>query len=135
MSSSIPSPEDFIASFPNPVTKIEGPPTYDSLTELRNTLKANAATVASHCGGGNNGYLGLVVSGAIYATIDPTAFTIPDNPGPQPIIPHATTAAQVRSLVRTHTAQLRERREYMNIHQALKLSSSTPSTRHVVLAL
>jgi hypothetical protein len=120
MSSSIPSPEDFIASFPNPVAKIEGPPTYESLTELRNTLKANAATVASHRGGGSNGYLGLVVSAAVYATIDPTAFTLPDNPGPQPVIPPGTTAAQVGALVRTHTAHLREWREYMNIHQALK---------------
>jgi hypothetical protein len=104
MSSSIPSLEDFIASFlPNPVAKIEGPPTYDPLTELHNTLKANAATVASCCGGGNNGYLGLVVSAAVYATIDPTAFTLPDNPGPQPGIPPATTAAQVGALVCTHT--------------------------------
>ena len=67
-----PSPEALIESFPNtsPPT-ILGEPTYMQLAKLRNALKANAASVPSTRGGGANGYLGIVVSDAVYATIAP----------------------------------------------------------------
>ena len=117
---SVPSPKTFIDSFPNQLPKIDGLPDYNSLTEARSLLKANAATVPCNCGGGANGYLGIVVSAAVYATISNVAFALPHNPGPQPIIPAGATGDQIAELVRVHTELLREWQEYTNVHQALK---------------
>lgn len=121
MATSVPSIEDFIASFPTPLPKIDGPPTYESLKQTRDILKINAASVPSNRGGGQNGYLGLVVSAGIYATITNIPFTLPANPGPQPIIPvPAPTAAVVGAIIRAHTEDFREWREYNNVQAALK---------------
>jgi hypothetical protein len=120
MASNVPSIESFIESFPNRLPKIQGLPTYDSLVETRRLLKENAATIPSLRGGGNNGYLGIVVSDAVYATIHATPFDLPDNPGPTPVIPGGASAAVVGELVRQHTENLREWREFTNVRQALK---------------
>jgi hypothetical protein len=121
MASSVPSPESFIESFPNTLSKLEGTPNFKSLSNLRHLIKANTATVPSNNGGDQHGYLGIATSAAIYATISPTPFTIPPNPGPQPIIPGGTpTAAQILLTICVHTKSLREWRECNNIHQALK---------------
>jgi hypothetical protein len=123
MASSVPSPESFIESFPNSIPKLEGTPDFESLSTIRHLIKANAATVPSNNGGGQHGYLGISTSSAIYATISPTAFTIPPNPGPQPILPAGNaTAAQISHAIRVHTESLREWREYNNVHQALKIT-------------
>jgi hypothetical protein len=76
MAPSVPTPKDFITSFPNPVAKLKGAPTYDNLTAIRNLLKANATSVPSNRGGSANGYLGLVILAAIYTTINGTALTL-----------------------------------------------------------
>ncbi len=103
MASSVPSPESFIESFPNSIPKIEGTPDFESLSTIRHLIKANAATVPSNNGGGQHGYLGISTSSAIYATISPTAFTIPPNPGPQPILPAGNaTAAQISHAIKTN---------------------------------
>ena len=119
-SSSVPKPEDFIESFPNTLPKIDGPPSYDTLSQAKELLKANAASVPSTRGGGSSGYLGIVLSDASYATVDPTAFVVPNYPGPQPVIPAGATAAQISEAVRLHAESLREWREYTNLQQALK---------------
>ena len=116
-----PSPEAFIDSFPNMLPKIEGPPTYDSLAQLKDLIKANATSVTSTRGGGTHGYLGIVLSPGAYATIDPSAFVVPANPGTHPVFLNNTpTAAQFSEAVRTHEESLREWREYTNLEQALK---------------
>jgi hypothetical protein len=121
MASNVPSPESFIESFPSSIPKIEGTPDFESLSNLRHLIKANAATVPSNNGGGQHGYLGIATSAAIYSTISQDPFTIPPNPGPQPIIPgNNPSAAQIALIIRVHTEALREWREYNNIHQALK---------------
>jgi hypothetical protein len=94
---------------------------FESLSNLRHLTKANAVTVPSNNDGGQHGYLGIATSAAIYATISPSPFTIPPNPGPQPIFPASTpTAAQIVQTICVHTEILRKWREYNNIHQALK---------------
>lgn len=121
MTSSVPTPDAFIESFPHSaIPKIIGRPTYDKLTATRDFLKENAASITSRQGGGNNGYLGIVVSPAVYANIDATAFVVPAQPPLQPVIAPGATAAQIAEAVREHTEEVRERREYMNVHQALK---------------
>ena len=120
MSSSVPSTDDFIQSFSHQLTKIEGLPTYETLSIARELLKANAASVPTTRGGGEHSYLGIVVSATIYETISDTPWTIPDYPGARPIIPPAATSAQIGELVRQHTENLRQWREYQQIEAALK---------------
>ena len=57
-------------SFPNPtVPKIEGEPTYQSIKNVEKVLLENAASVPSELGGGQHGYLGLILSDTKYHTI------------------------------------------------------------------
>ena len=121
MTSTVSSPESFIESFPHPILpKIIGLPTYTALADIKKSLAANAASVASNRGGGTNGYLGIILSPAVYATVSPTPFALPIYPGAQPIIPPGTTAANTSAIIRQHTEELREWREYINISAALR---------------
>ena len=80
--SSVPTPDALIESFPNPVIpKIEGIPTYESIANVRALLSANAAAVSSLRGGGNNGYLGIVLSDAVYTTVSGIPWVSPNFPG------------------------------------------------------
>ena len=114
------TPDTFITSFPAQPPRIEGEPTYASLARAKKLLKGNAASIPSNRGGGTNGYLGLTVTVAVYATIDDTAFVIPPYPGAQPEIPNGTSVANTRIIVRIHEEATREWREYTNIHLTLK---------------
>ena len=62
-------------------TRINGEPTYESLTNLQDQLKINAQAIPSVLGGGNHGHLGLVVSPTEYQMITLTPFVRPTNPG------------------------------------------------------
>ena len=120
MTSSIPSVEDFTNAFPTQVTPIVGKPTYATLKTLKDQLKANAASVPTTLGGGNHGYLGLVLSPATYATISPAAFIKPAYPGQHPAIPGGTSAANTSAIIRRHTEDTRQWREFKNVSTALK---------------
>ena len=49
--------------FKHPVlTTIRREPTYETLYYLKNKLKANASSVPTTLGGGNHGYLGMVLT-------------------------------------------------------------------------
>ena len=80
------------------LTKIHGQPTYESLQTLTTELKANAGSVPSVLGGGQNGHLGTVLSPIRYATLAHTLpWVAPVNPGPFiPPVPPGT-AAQIEA--------------------------------------
>ena len=99
MTSSVPSVEDFTNAFPTQVTPLVGEPTYATLKTLKDQLKANAASIPTTLGGGNHGYLGLILSPATYATISPTAFIEPAYPGQHPAIPGGTSAANTSAII------------------------------------
>ena len=63
-------------------TPIQGTPTYKALNWLKAKLSANASSVETDLGGGNHGYLWLVLSDAEYANVSPTPFLIPAYPAP-----------------------------------------------------
>ena len=95
-------------------TPIRGEPTYKSLKKLQRELKANASSVDSDLGGGDHGYLGLVLSDIQYAKI------CPNNPFEAPEFPQALTipagtdpaeAINLREEYRTNIALYRECRE------------------------
>ena len=143
MSASVPTPDTLIDSFPSAPDPIKGIPSYETLTFLRNSIKQNAASVPSNRGGGQHGYLGIVLTDAMYATIAPTPFVVPPYPGAQPNIAANATGAQISEAVRLHTENLREWREFTNVTAALRkqvLEAVEPvylraiKTRHVGFA-
>ena len=70
-------------------TSITGEPTHKSLKRLKTELPANAISIDTDLGGGNHGYLGLVLTDVEYARITPTPLPfVPLNfPGPLVINP------------------------------------------------
>ena len=50
-------------------TPIQGAPSNKTLKQLKTELRANASSVESKLGGGDHGYLGLVLTDQEYATI------------------------------------------------------------------
>ena len=84
--------------FPYPTpTPIQGEPTYKSLKRLKNELQANASSVESDLGGGDHGYLGLVLTDAEYALISATPFVAPHYPAAL-TIPTGTDQVQALNL-------------------------------------
>ena len=67
-------------------TPIHGTPTNKSLKRLKTELRANASSVKSELGGGDHGYLGLVLTNEEYTSIIPT---------PPPFVAPAYPAALV----------------------------------------
>ena len=89
--------------FEQPIlTEIRREPTYERLHHLKNELKANASSVPTTLGGGNRGYLGMILTPADYRRISPTdPFTRPPNLGV--LVPNpAGTADQIASAEDTH---------------------------------
>ena len=87
-----PGAVDYVASYftyktPTPIV---GTPTYKSLKRLKAELRANASSVETNLGGGDHGYLGLVLSTAEYATVSATPFTAPTYPATLTIPANAT---------------------------------------------
>ena len=85
-----------------------------------NQLKANARSVRTSLGGGNHGYLGLLLSPAQYATIAPaTPFVYPVHPGPLHLpayqLPHVT-----QQITAQYSDTVRLFNECGNVAQALR---------------
>ena len=108
MTTSVPSVEDITNAFPTAITKITGKPNYESLKNLKDELKANAASIPTALGSGTHGYLCLILSPAAYATIAATQFIEPVYPGQHPNVPAGTSAANTSTIVRHHTEDLRQ---------------------------
>ena len=102
------------------LTPIRGEPTFETLRVLRDEIKANSGDVATILGGGNFGYLGLVLSPAEYARVSPeTPFVRPTNPPPL-VIPQNTTQHAATRMREDHTEELRQFRECEDVEAALK---------------
>ena len=73
-------------------TPIHGTPTNKALKRLKDELRANASSVECNLGGGDHGYLGLVLTNAEYTSITPRppAFVPPNYP-PNLVIPGNAT--------------------------------------------
>jgi hypothetical protein len=122
--------ESLIKSFPHPTAPpIEGPPTYESITDVLQILNANAASVHSELGGNALGHLFLNVSTAVYTTPSSTPFDLPENPGPTPTIPMQTTNSNARIISCNHREVLRLWQEYQNVDTALKQQLISTVTR------
>jgi hypothetical protein len=128
--------EDFINGFPHPlIIKIQGLPTYNSITEVQRTLNANAASIKCTLGGGLFGYLALTVSPAVYVTHSAAPFMPPVNLGHLPVINPALTQFQINEAVRQHNECKCLWLEYQNVGKALRqrvLSAVCPYTSTII---
>jgi hypothetical protein len=91
--------EDVMASFPHPVLPtVQGEPDYQTIHATRKFLQANSRAIDSHLGGGTLGHLGLIISDASYAMINPTTdeeptlWVTPTPPGREPTTTDGTAA-------------------------------------------
>ena len=104
MSSNVPSVEDLTNAFPTPITPITSEPNYALLKNLKDQLKANAASIPTTLGGGNHSYLSLILSPSTYVTIATTPFQ--ELTGQHPTIPARTNATNTSAIICDHTKDL-----------------------------
>ena len=100
------------------LTKIHGEPTYESLQEIKDQLKTNAATVTCELGGGANGHLGLVLTPLEYTRVNATAYVKPATPAAPTIIQGNAQHENLRLRQEYQTAQ-KEFRETVDMEKAL----------------
>ena len=100
-------------------TLIQGEPTYKAIKRLKNELRANASSIDSDLGGGDHGYLGLILTEEEYARVCPgTPFVAPAYPG-QLSIPSGTDTIDALNLREAHKRDMHLYREYKDIERAL----------------
>ena len=104
--------ENIIDSFPNSsIPIIEGEPACETLKRNEKLLIENASSIQSTLGGGNHGYLGLILKPAKYQTVTGQQFNPHPNPGALPVIPAGATQHQILSANAQHKESLRIWRE------------------------
>ena len=112
--------------YPKP-TPIQGEPTYKALKRLKNELRANSSSVDSDLGGGDHGYLGLVLNNQEYSRVVPNdPFTAPRFPGPLNI-PRGTDTIDAMNLREEHRRNSGLYRECREVEKAL--------IRHITTAI
>ena len=100
-------------------TRILGEPTYKGLKTLKTELTANASSVDCDLGGGDHGYLGLVLSDADYGALTGHAFVPPAFPGPL-AIPPGLDAVQAAQAVEHHRESQLNYKECKDVEKALQ---------------
>ena len=100
-------------------TPIRGEPTHKSIKRLKLELQANASSVETDLGGGNYGYLGLVLTDAEYAAIPNTQPFVAPNYPPPLVIPATATQIQALELKEEHEEAKRLYLECKNVEKAL----------------
>ena len=102
-------------------TPIHGTPSNKTLKRLKTELRANASSVECDLGGGDHGYLGLVLTDADYARIlpTPTPFLPPNFPQAL-VVPLGTDAVQALTLREAYKVQKKSYYECKNVEKALQ---------------
>jgi hypothetical protein len=78
--------------------KVNGQPTYETITTIHSKLKVNATTIPTPLGGGRHGHLGLILPNTTYKEITNAVFECPANPGIHPTIRDNATQARIAEL-------------------------------------
>ena len=129
----IPNYRETLFEYPD-LTPIHGEPSFESLTMMMNQLKANARSVRTPLGGGQHGYMGLLLTPAQYAIISTVPFIRPRHPGelvtPPFQLPHVVADTTAR-----HKEQLRLYNECNNVEQALRQQIAKAVEEAYLLAL
>jgi hypothetical protein len=111
--------DKIMAKFPvKTIQKITGEPNYESINDMVQSLYSNAASLPTTLGGGNHGHIGIVMNDILYATLSPTPYQAPVDPGQLPIL--VGTAAQRDDQLRQFEEQQRIYANHNNMDDALK---------------
>jgi hypothetical protein len=102
------------------LTSIMGKPTYATVCKLQKELYANARTIPSMLGGGNNGRLALVMTDAEYLVISDVNYDEPIHPGAQPMYQANATAAQITEANHQYDAALLQVSLHVSVINALR---------------
>ena len=97
---------------------IRGEPTHKDIKRLTTELRANASSIDSDLGGGDHGYLGLVLTAADYLSVVGTAFTAPNFP-PRLTLPATATTVELAIAKEDRQDQIRVYRECNEVEKAL----------------
>jgi hypothetical protein len=100
---------------------ITGEPDYPSIGQTIQTLYGNAASLPTTIGGGAHGHIGLIMITIFYATLTPTAYMVPDDPGP--VVTHAANATP--SARERNTSTYKEARHIYNNNANMDLALKT----------
>ena len=115
------SVDSVIEGFPySTIEKHTGEPNYHSIKEVERKLIKNASSYPSELGGGNHGYLGLILKPEKYALVTGHTFTPHPNPGSIPTFPEHPTQPQIAQISATHKEALRLWREQHTLIKAIK---------------
>jgi hypothetical protein len=115
------SVDDIISKFPiKTIPNINGEPDHESINNMVQTLYGNAATLATTSGGGAHGHIGLIMTPALYATLTPTPYVAPIDPGVLPIIPQNASAAVREGIRIQHKEDYQIYDNHINMDDALK---------------
>ena len=113
--------DTIIEGFPySSIEKISGEPSYHNIKEVERKLIKNASSFPSELGGGQHGYLGLVLSPEKYQLVTGNTFTPHPNPGSIPTFPEHPTQPQIAQISTTHKEQLRLWRQQHELIKAIK---------------
>ena len=115
------SVDSIIEGFPySTITKHAGEPNYHAIKDVERKLIKNASSFPSELGGGNHGYLGLILTPEKYTLVTGHDFTPHQNPGSLPTFPANPTQPQIAQVSATHKEALRLWREQHTLIKALK---------------
>ena len=106
----------FKCKTPTPIRRV---PAHKALKRLKMELQANASSVETDLGGGNHGYLGLVLTDQECNTILNAAPFVPPNYLPPLVIPQTATPIQAIELKEECNEQKRLCLECKNVEKAL----------------
>jgi len=113
--------DTIIEGFPySNIEQIKGEPSYHSIKEVERKLIKNASSFPSELGGGQHGYLGLVLKPEKYQLVTGSTFTPHPNLGSIPTFPPNPTQPQIAQISSTHKEQLRLWRQQHTLIKALK---------------
>ena len=88
--------ESITEIFPNPnVLKVTDNPTWKTIKEVEKHIITNLASIRYEIGGGNHGFLELIVAAAKHLNIIGHTFIPYPNPGALPQFTHNTTQHQI----------------------------------------
>ena len=108
--------EQCIKSFPHSAfPKQEGEPTYNKIQAMHKLAAANTSSIETTRGGGQHGYLAIVLEPATCTTLTGATFMPLTNPGPVPIIAGNARSAQVAAQENGHKEDLREHKEHVKV--------------------
>ena len=80
----------------------------------------NVASIECNLGGGQNGYIDLILLPKQYDRLYDTAFVLPPDPGQTAHVPTYTPPTEEKRIIRENAEQQRLYDEYMTVDSALK---------------